>query len=159
MSSTKKLSGKKEVTKVTSKDVKELKNSLENMSNLDILEIELDESTIYNLLSNNKNLKEKLSTSKNGTKEKMYKIEVDKNIRRKIRNERNMHIERINLAFQQKDIESTKKFVDAFDKFYKETYTLNDYSISSLGRLNSDKVTLAKLKIMLEIVKLTKSKK
>lgn len=150
---------KKTVNTNGKKETVKQNGSLEKMSDLDILELDFDKVNIYDLLEKNSALKTKLTTSKGGSKDKMYKVEVDKNVRRKIRNARNMHIENINLAFEQKNKDNVKKFVDAFDKFYKETYTLNDYSIESIARLNSDKITLAKIKIAMHIVKLEKTKK
>lgn len=138
--------------------------NLKNISSEQLAEMDLDEINIYTLLElleNNETLKEKLTTKK-GSKEGMYKKdakkenESDKNFRSRIRKERNTFTENILKYFQNKDDASLKKEIVSFNKFYKETYLLNDYTVASVARLNSDKVTLSKLNLMFQVVKRTK---
>lgn len=144
---------KKEALKIT--DLSKLDN--ETLSTID-----LDDINLYDLLAKNKNL-EKL-TRKKDKKESIYRrtakkeMETDKNFRSRIRKERNYHIETVINFFEKKLSKDLDKAIKDFDKFYKETYNLNDYSIQSMARLNSDKATLAKLNIFLAIVKKVKAK-
>lgn len=135
-----------------------IRESKKELSDNELLELNLeslDSDNFDSLISSikEKAKKEKLVKGEKG-KSKMYKIEVDTKIRRKLRNQRNyLLMDIINNA------NNPKKEIETFEKFYKETYTLNDYSLNSIANENSDKNSLAFVKVGLEIIKRFKSKK
>lgn len=129
--------------------------NFESLTDEQLLNLDLDKINLNELLEKNTALKQKLAVSK-GKKEPMYKIDVDKNSRRKIRKIRNKHISNVISFYQSDNKTELKKEIDSFNKFYKETYTKNDYSLESICRLNSDKSTLSQAKIFLHIIKETK---
>lgn len=142
-------------TNVTKAEKKETKNvileSKKLLTDKQIIELSenLDESNFNDLLNKlSTNLKQTKST-----KDKMYKIEVDKKIRMKIRKERNKHFDNIIFFQSQNLINELKMSINLFDKFYKETYLLNDYSLNSICQNNSDDDTKLKCKLVLEIIK------
>lgn len=146
----------KTVNKNQKETIKEVKENFNNVSDEKLLEMDFDnlnEDQIINMLSGNKSLKPKLNTSKGGTKEKMYKVEVTKNLRRKLRKQRNYFIESILIAQEQKDKKKILSIKKEFETFYKETYTKNNYSVESICRINSDKTTLIKAKLFFSIIK------
>lgn len=147
-------------------DSKTLKNQTKEFFNeknqkikdFDILENELskiDSDVLQTLIleMTEKAKKEKIVKGQKG-KSSIYKIEVDTKLRRKIRNERNNLIMEI-----LNNSKNPKIQIENFDKFYKETYILNDYSLQSISSENSDKNTKEFLKLGLEIIKRFKSKK
>jgi hypothetical protein len=120
----------------------------ENLLNLDLES--LDSENIDLLVSElSKNLKQK----KESSKDKMYKIEVDKKKRQILRKQRNKFVDNILFFKSQKNEIELKKEIDLFNKFYKETYILNDYSLNSICQNNSDNETKIKVKMFLQIVK------
>ncbi len=139
------------------------KVNVENLTNDQLLNLDLDSVNLYDLLNKNKDLKPKLKTSK-GSKEKMYKDtakkenESDKNFRRRIRNERNTFVENVLIFFQNKNEKELKEQINSFEKFYKETYTKNNFELASICRLNSDAATKAKIKLFFHIIKTNKTK-
>lgn len=149
----------KNVTPSNSKNLNLEKLSSEQITqtNLD----NLDDANLLQLITKNKNL-EKLAVKKD-KKESLYKKgikgtnESDKNFRSRIRKIRNSHIEKVIYLFSQKMENELKTAINNFDKFYKETYSLNDYSIESITRLNADDATIAKINIFLSIVRRSKS--
>ena len=165
--STKKESTKKETSEKDLKAKKDLaiersKDKIKNptskvMINEKILELDFENLDLNNLKSL---IKTNVRTKSISTKEKMYKFERNdltkeqiKKERSKIRKQRTKFCSNI-LHFFSTDLkDNLKKEVVLFNKFYKETYLLNDYSISSLAQSNSDKETLVQLNLMLQIVK------
>lgn len=143
-----------------------LKNETKNFQNqkkqslkeFNFLENELskiDDNVLQTLVleMTEKAKKEKIVKGQKG-KSSIYKIEVDTKIRRKIRNERNqLFMDILNNS------KNPKIQIENFDKFYKETYILNDYSLESFCSLNADKNTKEFLKLGLEVIKRFKSKK
>ena len=155
---------KKEISNVSKVDVKETKKeidyskmTMEQILSLD--ENELDDKIINMLLNSNKDVQ---SFTKNKTKagnSKLYKDtaikenESSKQFRNRIRKERNNLISSVNYFNSIENKVELKKSIKLFNTFYKETYSLNDYSLESLGRKNSDKDTLVNLKLALWIIK------
>lgn len=139
-------------------DKKEIKNviseSKQLLSDKQIIELSEDlDETNFDLLLNK--LGQNLKQTKT-SKDKMYKIEVDKKIRQKIRKDRNKFLDNI-IFFATSDLKTElKKEINSFDKFYKETYLLNDYSLNSICQNNSDDDTKIKCKLVLEIIKRNK---
>lgn len=125
----------------------------ENLLNLDLENLDTNN---FNLLVNqlSKNIKQK----KESSRDKLYKNEVDKKQRQILRKKRNNFIDNIILFHSLKNEVELKKEINLFDKFYKENYLLNDYSINSIMQNNSDNDTKIKVKIFLEIVKKNKTK-
>lgn len=165
---------KKEVTKLTSeKDLKvkkdlaiqrskeQIKNPTSNkMTNEKILDLDFENLDLNNLKSL---IKTNVKTKSISTKEKMYKFEREtltkeqiKKERSKIRKMRTKFASNI-LHFFSNDLkDNLKKEIVLFNKFYKETYLLNDLSIGSIAQNNSDKETLIQLNLMLQIIKKVK---
>lgn len=127
------------------KDSEILQNDLSKLDseNLELLISQMQE----------KAKKEKLVKGQKG-KSSIYRIEVNTKIRRKLRNERNSLIMDI-----LNNSKNPKIQIENFDKFYKETYILNDYSLESFCSSNSDKNSQSFLKLGLEVIKRFKSKK
>lgn len=138
-----------------------VKNSKSLLNDNDLLELDLsnlDSQNFENLIlkMQEKAKKEKLVKNKKG-RSSIYKIDTDTKIRRNIRKERNFLLNEILInSNNQKEL---KKSIDNFDKFYKDTYILNDYSLNSICSENSDINSKSFCKISLEIVKRFKSKK
>jgi len=156
----KKAINKKAVNKKTTEKEKVdySKMTLEQILNLP--DDQIDEKIIESLLSENKDVQSfSKKKTKNG-KAKLYKDsayqenETSKRFRDRIRKKRNNLINSINTL--RNDKENLKIAIKSFDKFYKETYSLNDYSLESLGRKNSDDDTMANVKLALRLVKLNK---
>jgi len=156
----KKAINKKAVNKKTTEKEKVdySKMTLEQILNLP--DDQIDEKIIESLLSENKDVQSfSKKKTKNG-KAKLYKDsayqenETSKRFRDRIRKKRNNLINSINTL--RNDKENLKIAIKSFDKFYKETYSLNDYSLESLGRKNSDNDTMANVKLALRLVKLNK---
>jgi hypothetical protein len=142
----------------TKNNVKEVilnSKNLMNDENLLNMNLEsLDETNLDLLVSNiSKNIKQKTNS-----KEKIYKIVVDKKVRQQIRKKRNQFIDNVLFFKSQKNEIELKKEIENFNKFYKETYLLNDYSENSICQNNSDNETKIKVKVFLQIVKTFKSK-
>ena len=125
----------------------------ENLLNLDLENLDTNN---FDLLVNqlSKNIKQK----KENNRDIIYKNEADKRQRQILRHKRNIFINNIILFHSTKNETELKKEINLFDKFYKENYLLNDYSINSIMKSNSDNDTKIKVKIFLEIVKKNKSK-
>ena len=135
------------------KTVKEIvKNSKNLMNDDDLLNLDLtslDDSNFESLISEiSKNVKQK----KTEKTERMYKIEVDKKIRNSLRKKRDRFIDNVLFFKNQKMNNELKNEITEFNKFYKETYTLNDYSLNSICSNNSDNETKIKVKVFLQIV-------
>lgn len=143
---------KEKVVKNNSKElINESKKLLTDKQLLEFSE-NLDDVNFENLLKlKSANLKQTTST-----KEKMYKIDVDKKIRMQIRKKRNKFFDNV-IFFKANNLNTElKKEIESFNKFYKETYILNDYSLNSICQNNSDDDTKLKCKLFLEIIKRTK---
>lgn len=165
---------KKEVTnkKVTSqKDLKakkdlaiekakeKIKNptSSKKMTDEQLLNLDFENLDLKNITSL---IKSNVKTKEISTKDKMYKFEREnlskdeiQKKRSKIRKERTKFAENILNSFSNGLLEKCKIHIKGFNKFYKETYLLNDLSIGSIAQNNSDKDTLVKLNLMLQIIK------
>lgn len=134
--------------------VKELINTTKNLMNDDnLLNLDLEnlDNANFDLLINevSKNIKQKKETSK----DRMYKIEVDKKVRQTLRKKRNKFIDNVLFFQSQKMNKELKNEIDLFNEFYKEIYILNDYSLNSFCQNNSDNETKIKSKLFLQIVK------
>ena len=133
--------------------VNEILNSKNLMNDENLLNLDLE-----NLDSNNLDLliKEVSKNTKQKTelkRESLYKISVDKKIRQQIRKKRDSFITNVLFLKSQNNSSELKKELDLFDKFYKETYSLNDYSDNSIMQNNSDNETKIKVKLFFAIVK------
>lgn len=138
------------------KNIIETSKNLLNDGNLLNLDLENLDNANFDLLVNelSKNLKQKKETSK----DKMYKIEVDKKQRQILRKKRNKFVDNVLFFQSQKMTNELKNEINLFNEFYKETYLLNDYSLNSICQNNSDNETKIKTKLFLQIVKKHKSK-
>ena len=154
---------KKESTKNV--DVKESKKDYSKLSLDDLLlldETELDDAIINKLLNLNSevksfNKKKSLKGTSKIYKDSAYKEnETGRQFRNRIRDQRNKLISQVNYASSINDKVILKVAIASFNKFYKETYSLNDYSLESLGRKNSDKDTLVNCKLALITIKRNK---
>lgn len=130
----------------------------QKIKEFDFLESELskiDEDVLQTLVleMTEKAKKEKIVKSQKG-KSSLYKIEVNTKLRRELRDERNLLIMDI-----LNNSKNPKIQIENFDKFYKKTYLLNDYSLDSISSKNSDKNTKEFLKLGLELIKRFKAKK
>ena len=137
---------------------------LEKMNDEQLAEINLDDVNFdqYLKVVNNRPSLNKIKRSNAG----MFKYKKDatnqekKNLRTKARKFVNSTSEEVNNLFASKT--NNKLLVEklkAFDKFYKETYTLNDYSLESFRRKNSDVATIVKLKSFVAILQQFKAGK
>ena len=88
-----------------------------------------------------------------GDRAKVIKIDVDKKKRQILRKQRNKFVDNVLFFKSQKNNVELKKEIESFNKFYKETYILNDYSLNSICQNNSDNETKIKVKMFLQIVK------
>ena len=157
----KKETTKKESTKnVETKKVDYSKLDLDTLLSMD--ESELDDNIINMLLNNNKEVKSfSVKKTKTGSS-KLYKDtaikenESSKQFRNRIRKERNNLISQVNYASSINDKAILKTSIASFNKFYKETYSINDYSLESLLRKNSDKDTIVNCKLALITIKRNK---
>lgn len=147
------------------KNVKNVNNNVnvEKLTDLDLLNLNLDEVNVYDLIEKNQALKVQLSKRKD-KKESIYKKDIqnenesDKNFRQRIRKIRNGYLDNVINAVNTKDTKNIETSLNSFISFYKDTYLLNDFSINSLSRNNADKNTLAKIKIVLHLAKNLKTK-
>ena len=155
---TKTTAQKNQNSKIENDLMNEILNSKNLMNDENLLNLDLDnlDNNNFDLLVNqlSKNIKQKKETSR----DKLYKNDVDKKQRQILRKKRNNFIDNIILFHSLKNDVELKKEINLFDKFYKENYLLNDYSINSIMQNNSDNDTKIKVKIFLEIVKKNKSK-
>ncbi len=136
------------------KEVKEIIATSKNLFNDEnLLNLDLDSLDTNNINLLVDELSKGLKQKKESNKEKMYKIEVDKKQRQILRKQRNKFVDNVLLFHSQKNEIELKKEIDLFNKFYKETYILNDYSINSICQNNSDNETKIKVKVFLQIVK------
>lgn len=151
MSTIKKQTEKKAINKELKNIVNESKNLLNDNQIIELSE-NLDDVNFDNLLNNlSKQIKQIKSS-----KEKIYKIDVDKKVRMQIRKKRNKFFDNI-IFYQSNNLKTElKNEIDLFDKFYKDTYSLNDYSLNSICQNNSDTDTKLKCKLVLEIIKRNK---
>ena len=164
----------KEVKKVTSeKDLKvkkdlaiqrskeQIKNPTSNkLTNEKILDLDFENLDLNNIKSL---IKSNVKTKEVTTNVAMYKFErlslsteQIKKERSRIRRERNKLSNNILKYFENDLKDNLKKEIVLFNKFYKETYLLNDYSINSIAKAHSDKDNLVKLNLMLQIIKKVK---
>ena len=81
------------------------------------------------------------------------KKKAEKDIRKKARRLRNKFIDNTLFWASQKDISNLKQQKERFNSFYKEYYSLNDYSINSIADARSDKDTLQKVELFIRIIK------
>lgn len=148
----------KKVTPVTKKEVQNL--DLSKLTNEQLLEINLDEVNLYDLLEKNESLKKQIKKASKDRKDDLYKNvpkgEAGKSQRSKLRRKRNLFISNVIEAFTKKDNATLKKEIEAFNKFYKENYLLNDYSFNSLSRTNADADTKVNINLFLQILKRNK---
>lgn len=130
--------------------------------------LELDK---INDFLNSKEIKNKLSKSKvkevsNNIKSDMFKYPIEwdklskedkskksKSFRTSARKKRNQFSNNVILFAKSKRIDELKKEIKNFNIFYKKTYSLNDYSLLSFCRKNSDDDTKENLNLFLSIVK------
>ena len=154
----KKQTAKNQNSKIENDLMNEILNSKNLMNDENLLNLDLEnlDTNNFDLLVSqlSKNIKQKKETSR----DKLYKNDVDKKQRQILRKKRNNFIDNIILFHSLKNDVELKKEINLFDKFYKENYLLNDYSINSIMQNNSDNDTKIKVKIFLEIVKKHKTK-
>lgn len=139
---------KKELTNDVNLLVKESKNLL---SDSQLLKSDFKDLDNINLDILSKELAKNIK-AKTNNKEKIYKIKADKKERQILRKKRNTFFDNIIFYFANKMQTELKKEIESFNKFYKETYLLNDYSVNSICQNNSDKETIIKAKTFLQIV-------
>lgn len=151
------------VSKVSKKEIEnkeaEIKEiDLSKVTHNDLLEMDLDKVNLYKTVSELPTIK--IKDIKNGNSSEMYKNyeglskAEKKKLRTKAREKRDKIMNSGLFFLQNNEIEKfEKEIVPAFLEFYKETYTLNDFSIASLGRANSDESTTLKINKFLTFVK------
>lgn len=140
--------------KTAKKEVKEIINTSKNLMNDDnLLNLDFEnlDDTNFDLLVSELSKNTKQITTSNRVK--MFKIEVDKSKRKQIRNKRDKFFKNILFLFTQKNEKDLKIEIKDFNTFYKETYSLNDYSVVSCVFNNSDNETKIIAKTALEIIK------
>jgi len=164
------------LTSTKSKDVKknEIKKSIlkskidySKLSKKDLDNVQLDVLNLTQFKSLRKN-KDNVSKKKLvSVKRDMYNstifesidiknnvIQLDrKKVRKQIRNKRNKFVNNILFYFDNNQLNDLKSSITSFNIFYKDVYTLNDYSLKSIASNNSDKETLKDLKQFLFIMK------
>ena len=91
-------------------------------------------------------------------KPKLYKIEVNKTIRKNIRKKRNSFITNILNLHKEGNKTNLNKEVKSFTQWYKEIYTLNDFTPESIMATNSDKDTKEMVSQFFNILKELKVK-
>ncbi len=129
----------KDVKKNDSKKSKLKKKILdfEKMSDIDKLNIDLDTlnvKDIERLRESNINKNEKSYSNK----VKEYKqLNLTSKERTKIRKKRDNLINKFNYFKDLKDSKNLKKTIKEFNSFYKETYSLNDFTLNSLCSNNT----------------------
>lgn len=149
------------------KNQKETLN-VENLSDDQLLNLDLDslnQSELIKLINSNKTLKENnkvISKSsfemykgyENKPYEEMNKADKTK-FKKFIRKQRNKFF--ADFVNASNEVER-KKVVKEFISFYKKYYTLNDFSVRSICRGNSDKNTLVNAKVLLSYCQKSKIK-
>jgi len=141
---------------VIAKRKEEIKNQTSTNKSIIDLDLEsLDLDNIKSLLS-----KSNIKTDKNVNERfQMYKFErleltekEEKRQRTKIRKQRNKLVDNILYFFSNEKQKELVEEIKSFNKFYLDTYTLNDYSLKSLCNDNSDKDTKEKITFVLAII-------
>lgn len=142
---------------MTKKANKTVKQDFSKLTDEQLLNLDLDKINIKDLLNENKSLRTaKVSKGKKGG---LYKPtaknenESLKNFRNRIRTKRNTYIENVFRFFEAGNTKELKEEFESFNKFYKETYLVNDFSLESLTRKNSDKSTQARIKLFFHTLK------
>ena len=138
--------------------INEILNSKNLMNDENLLNLDLENLDNVNFESLIKEVSKNIKQKKETTKEKLYKIEVDKKQRQILRKKRNKFIDNVLFFYTQKQNKELENEIKEFEKFYKETYLLNDYSDNSIMQNNSDNETKIKVKLFLKIVKNSKVK-
>lgn len=115
-------------------------------------------SSIFNQLKENTSglLKTSLGQKTELYNKSLYEgldIKKIKRLRSKCRNTTYSLCENICLAFNEKNEKNLKKLIEAFNDFYKQVYTLNDYSFSSIASENTKEEKKQTLIKALEIIK------
>ena len=138
--------------------INEILNSKNLMNDENLLKLDLENLDNVNFESLIKEVSKNIKQKKETSKEKLYKIEVDKKQRQILRKKRNKFIDNVLFFYTQKQSKELENEIKEFEKFYKETYLLNDYSDNSIMQNNSDNETKIKVKLFLKIVKNSKVK-
>ena len=157
---TKKQTAKKEFqnSEIEKNVINEILNSKNLMNDENLLNLDLENLDNVNFESLIKEVSKNIKQKKETSKEKLYKIEVDKKQRQILRKKRNKFIDNVLFFYTQKQSKELENEIKEFEKFYKETYILNDYSDNSIMQNNSDNETKIKVKLFLKIVKNSKVK-
>lgn len=134
--------GNKGMNKVTINESQKMINDSE------LLDKNLDEINFESLLSE---LEEKSKKEIKGKKESQYKIPVSTSIRKKLREKRDILMNEI--LVNRNDSKKLKSAFNTFDIFYRETYSLNDYSLLSMCSNNSEETTKVRLQLILDLMK------
>ena len=139
--------------------------------------ISLNDKKLFDILNSKDLIKDisnvKVKESKKESKESMYKYNFlykklfnldyskqskdtikikDKKLRQVLRNKRNSFANNIILYAQKKELNNLKESLKNFNSFYKESYSLNDYSLQSISSNNRDEETTKVLTTFLKIV-------
>ena len=155
----------KKVTPTTTKDLDNAKQNLiaQRKESLKNSEKSIFENVDFMNLEKQV-LKVKVSEKLTNERKLMYKFErtikdkaKEKQLRTKIRKQRNAFANNIILCFQKKNEIDLKKYVSEFEKFYLETYILNDFSLQSISFNNRDKDVEILLTSMLQIISFIKA--
>lgn len=158
VATSKKVSAKKEISK-NSKNV-----DLENLTDEQLLTMNLDEVNIFDLMKSNKSLKQTVKTATKNEKQPLYiksamkDSETEKRFRSRLRKELKRFKASLFNAVENNEMETQKKIVIDFLAFYKKYYFVNNFTAESLSRRNSDKDTFASTKIFIAAVKQLKVK-
>jgi len=140
-------------------------NQLLKMTNEQLAEANLDNLNLDSLIKNRLDSRKKSETSKidlyKGLKNKLYNDmnKKEKNsFRKNTRKMRNAFLDKFLRLKDANNNVGIKKEFKAFKTFYIERYYLNDYSINSICRANSDKETIIDINIVFSIFKSLKLK-
>lgn len=136
----------------------EILNSKNLMNDENLLNLDLENLDNVNFESLIKEVSKNIKQKKENERDKIYKNEVDKKQRQILRKKRNKFIDNVLFFYTQKQNKELENEIKEFEKFYKDTYFLNDYSDNSIMQNNSDNETKIKVKLFLKIVKNSKLK-
>ena len=130
---------------------KEQEQLVRDTFNVDLDKLNLDKELKEVQIKNPTSVNEEKKSS-------LYKLKLDKQGRKKVRNKRNKLINNILFYATEKQIKELKETIKEFNVFYKETYLLNDFSTNSIASKNSDKDTIQKIELAFKILKASKKK-
>lgn len=135
----------------------EILNEISNISDENLLEINLDNLNFENIFKDSEKMKkisEKSESTKTTSKKfELYTFKTNKSDRQKLRNELKKFTINIFSIVETKDENKIKSFISDFLEFYKKNYKKNDFSLDSLSYPNRDKDTEERILNFLDLFK------